>query len=103
MSDPTPVDTGTTAPAPSPTPAPVPVSVPDPLPVLYTVNRVQDGEQVRADLPLEDAQSECNILNAQARQSVGQTLDGIAIYGSMINGEISRFEVRSANGIAVTG
>lgn len=67
-----------------------------PAPTFYTVNRVQDGEQVRAELDIDTAKSECAILNAQARMPIGQTMDGTALYASMVSGEISRFEVRSA-------
>jgi hypothetical protein len=89
--------TPVTAPAPSSD-----TSTPDPVPTdLFSVHRSQDGAQVRAELSLTDAQSECNILNAQARMNVGQTVDGIALYGSMYHGEISRYEVRSASGLVV--
>lgn len=83
-------DTTTSA---APTPAPAPS--------LYTVNRSQDGAVVRAELSIDEAKSECNILNAQARIPAGQGLDGRQIYGSMFHGEISRYEVRSADGLVI--
>ncbi len=67
----------------------------------YTVCRSQDGSLVRCELSFEDATSECAILNAQARQPAGQTVDGIAIYASMYLGEVSRYEVRSASGLVL--
>lgn len=84
--------------APDPTPA-----VP---PDLYTVNRSQDGAEVRRELSLQDAQSECAILNGQSRTQVGCTAPvyddrggmvraATPIYGSMFQGQISRYEVRS--------
>jgi len=71
----------------------------------YTVNRTQDGAEVRAGLSLDDATGECAILNAQSRMQVGltspvrdaeQRLMGAVrpIYGSMFNGEICRYEIR---------
>lgn len=78
-----------------------PVVEPEPTPALYTVNRVQDGAQVRAELSLEDAQEEKANLNAQARLVAGQTVDGIPIYGSMYHGEICRYEVRSTDGLVI--
>lgn len=89
--------TPVTAPAPSsdtPTPDPGPMD-------MFSVHRCQDGAQVRAELSLEDAQSEANILNAQARTCVGQTVDGIPIYGSMVLGQVSRYEVRTSSGLVV--
>lgn len=86
-------DTSTGRPAPAGAPP-----APDPT---YTVNRVQDGAQVRAELSLEDAQGECAILNAQARMPAGQTVDGLPIYAGMFLGEISQYEVRSTSGLVV--
>ena len=78
----------------------------------YTVNRSQDGAQVRAQLTLGEAQSECAILNAQARQQRGVTAPVLdnrgqmvraaeAIYGSMFHGAVARYEIRSASGLVV--
>lgn len=84
---------------------------PDP-PVTYTVSRSQDGAQVRGPMGLDDAQAECNILNAQARMQVGLTAathddrGGLVraaqpIYGAMFNGEIVQYEVTSSTGLVV--
>jgi hypothetical protein len=70
-------------------------------PQTYTVARAQDGAQVRAELTLDQAKDECAMLNAQARNAVGQTVDGHPIYGSMIHGEVSRYEVRSGDGLVL--
>lgn len=70
-------------------------------PTHYSVHRVQDGAQVRAELPLEIAQRERDDLNASARLQVGQTQDGRPIYGGMYHGEICRYEVRSSSGLVV--
>ena len=97
--------TGTTADAPTVPPTP-------PAPVLYTVNRVADGAEVRAQLSLADAQSECATLNVQARQQVGITAPvydarggtvhpAQPIYGSMFQGQLAQYEVRSAAGVVV--
>jgi hypothetical protein len=68
---------------------------------LYTVNRVQDGAEVRRELGLSAAEDEVAMLNAQARVTTGQTIDGFPIYGSMIRGEISRYEIRSMSGLVL--
>lgn len=89
-----------------------PADTPAP-PALYTVNRSQDGAQVRTQLSLTDAQSECTMLNAQARMQVGLTAatydarGGMVraaqpIYGSMFHGQMTRYEVRSADGLVVS-
>lgn len=82
-------------------------------PVLYSVNRSQDGAQVRSGLSLSDAQSEANILNAQARMQVGLTTSvydergGLVraaqpIMASMFMGQVSQYEVRSTDGLVVS-
>ena len=68
----------------------------------FSVVRAQDGAKVRAELSLEDAHSECAVLNAQARTPVGMTVDGTCIYGSMFHGEISRYEIRSDDGLVIS-
>lgn len=84
-----------------------------PRPALYTVNRSQDGAQVRAQLSLTDAQAECTMLNAQARMQVGLTAatydarGGMVraaqpIYGSMFHGQMTQYEVRSVDGLVVS-
>jgi len=80
---------------------PTDASAPAQAPERYSVNRVQDGAEVRSQLSLDDATAEAAILNAQARQCVGQTVDGTAIYGSMYHGEICRYEVRSTSGLVI--
>lgn len=78
-----------------------------------TVNRVQDGAEVRAELTVDQARSECAMLNAQARIQVGTTAPvydergslergPLPIYGSMYYGEISRYEVRSTSGLVLS-
>lgn len=106
-SDARPVDAGADADARTGDPAPTPTP-----PALYTVNRSQDGAQVRAELSLSNAQSECATLNAQARMQVGLTKPvydergGLVraaqpIMASMFHGQASQYEVRSAAGLVV--
>lgn len=82
------------------------------VPEMYTVHCVQDGSQVRAELTLDQAQAECGMLNGQSRMQVGMTappydeqgglVQGPApIFGSMIYGQISQFEVRSGSGLVI--
>lgn len=66
---------------------------------LCTVNRVQDGAEVRRKLKLQAAKDEAAMLNAQARVLTGQTVDGLPIYASMVHGEVCRYEVRSMSGL----
>lgn len=79
----------------------------------YKVTRAQDGAEVRAELSLAQARRECGDLNAQARQQVGLTdffrdeqgnvvTPPQPIYGSMIQGEISKYEIRSADGLVIS-
>jgi hypothetical protein len=68
---------------------------------LYTVNRVQDGAEVRRELKLSEATDEAAMLNAQARVLTGQTVDGVPIYASMIHGEVCRYEARSMSGLVL--
>jgi hypothetical protein len=69
---------------------------------MYTVHRVQDGMQDRAEMTIGQARAECAMLNAQARIVVGQTSDGAPIYRSKVHGEISRYEIRSASGLVAS-
>lgn len=82
------------------------------VPAVYSVHRSQDGAQVRAELSLDDAQAECAMLNAQARVQVGTTpaiydrRGGMVrgtqpIYGSMFHGQVSCYEIRSADGLVI--
>ena len=66
----------------------------------YTVCRVQDGSLVRSELSYDEAQEECSVLNAQARQIVGTGPHG-AIYASMFHGDVSRYEIRSERGLVL--
>ncbi len=98
----------TTTDAPASTGTETPAKTPE----YYTVNRVQDGAEIRSQLPLDAAQRECADLNAQARQQIGMTQavcdhagvtirPAVPVFASMFHGEVCRYEVRSASGLVI--
>lgn len=79
---------------------------------LYHVHKAQDGSQIVTGVPLAVARSEAARLNAEARVQVGTMAavydrDGAMvqapapIFAGMVHGEISRYEVRSAEGLVI--
>lgn len=92
--------------------ADTPTEAPVDAPSLYSVNRSQDGAEVRAQLSLDDAKRECSNLNASARIQVGMTeavrdaggmtiKPSVPIFASMYHGQICTYEVRSADGLVI--
>lgn len=67
----------------------------------YNVHKVQDGSQIVTGVSLALARSEAARLNAEARVVDRIDSEGRTIYAGMVNGEISRYEVRSAAGLVI--
>lgn len=73
---------------------------------VYNVHKVQDGSQIVTGVSLALARSEAARLNAEARVPLSRSAPDIPHTEpnrptGMVNGEVSRYEVRTPEGIVV--